>query len=185
MSGWVTTNVLVGGAKLFTAPASTAMPANTVALDAAWPAGWVYPGATDGGTAFNVAKSTQDRMIDEQSVPVGVDVVSTDISIATTLAEDTIENIKLAYGSGLLTVNAGATPPNKVYTFDDPLDQYAVGFEGINTFGKPRRFYLPIAVAVVGGTPTNYTRVASKRLYAVTFRAICLPTLCSITDVTG
>lgn len=176
------TNVLVGGATLYTAPSSTAMPALTVALGGTWTS-WTYVGGTDSGVQFGIAKNTQDRMIDEQSTPVGVDVISTDVTVAVTLAEDTIENIKLSAGSGSLAVNAGDTPPNKVFTLDDPLNQFAVGFEGVNSFGLARRVYIPIAV-ISGQVLVPYQRVASKRIYAVTFRAICPPTDITVTDVT-
>jgi hypothetical protein len=177
------TNVITGGATIYTGAASLAMPASTVVLGAAWPAGWTYAGGTDSGLVFGIAKNTQDRTIDEQSTPVNVDTLSTDVTVAVTLAEDTIENIKLSAGSGTLVVNAGATPPNKVFTLDDPLNTFAVGFEGKNGFGLARRVYLPIAI-ISGQVAVPYQRVASKRMYAVTFRAICPPTSITVTDVT-
>lgn len=178
----ILTNVLVGGATLYTGAASVAMPANTVALGGTWTS-WTYAGGTESGVQFGIAKNTQDRMIDEQSTPVGVDTVSTDVTVAVTLAEDTIENIKLSAGSGTLAVNSGATPPNKVFTLADPLNQFAVGFEGLNNYGLARRVYIPIAV-ISGQVLVPYQRVASKRLYAVTFRAICPPTSITVTDIT-
>lgn len=178
------TNVIVGQATGYTGSANTdVLPANSVALGGLWGGTWVYFGATDSGVAWNVTQNTVDIRIEEQPNPAGVEVDTLDVVVAVTLAEDTIENMKIAYG-GALTVNAGATPPNKTLVLNTNVNNYAVGFEGLNSYGKVRRVYVPNVVSV-SQAQTAYRRAADKRMYAVTFRAICAPSSIQIVDVTG
>lgn len=177
------TNILVGQATGYTGPVNEPMPALSVALGGAWGGNWAYWGATDSGVSFGGTQNTNDIMIEEQPNPAAVTVQTADYSVSVTLAEDTLETMKLAFG-GTLVVNAGATPPNKTLNFGVALNQYAVGFEGINPFGLARRFYLP---GVVGFTQSQvaFRRAADKRMYAVTFRAICAPTSIQVQDRTS
>lgn len=178
------TNVIVGAATLYTGAANTdVLPANSVALGGSWGGTWVYSGGTDSGVTMGVTQNTQDIMIEEQPNPASIQPNTVDISVAVTLAEDTVENMKLTWG-GSLVINTGATPPNKVLTLAATVPTVAVGFEGINPFGKPRRIYIPAAVAVANAQ-VGYRRAAEKRMYAVTFRAICAPSSVTVTEVTG
>ena len=178
-------NVIVGPATLYTGAAnSDVLPANSVALGGSWGGTWVYSGATDSGVAWNVTQNTQDITIEEQPNPAAVTVLTMDVSVSVTLAEDTIENMKISFG-GTLTVNAGATPPNKVLTFNTNVNNYALGFEGLGaTAGKPRRVYIPNVVSI-SQAQVPYRRAAEKRMYAVTFRAICAPSSITVTEITG
>lgn len=178
------TNVIVGQATGYTGAANTdVLPANTVALGGAWGGTWVYFGATDSGVTMGVTQNTTDITIEEQPNPASIQPNTVDISIAVTLAEDTVENMKLTWG-GALVVNAGATPPNKVLTLAATVPTMAVGFEGLNPYGKARRVYIPSAVAVANAQ-VPYRRAAEKRMYSVTFRAICAPSSVTITEMTG
>lgn len=165
------TAVIVGQATGYTGVANTdVLPADTVALGGAWGGTWAYFGATDSGVTMGVTQNTTDVRIEEQPNPAAVTVDTMDITVSVTLAEDTLENMKIAWG-GALVINSGATPPNKVLTFNTALNNYAVGFEGLNKFGKARRIYLPNCVSV-SATQTAYRRAADKRMYAVNFRYI-------------
>lgn len=178
------TAVIVGLATAYTGPQNEPLPANSVALGGSWAGNWLYTGATDSGVALGHSKNTNDIMIEEQSTPALITVTSSDIGVTITLAEDTIENMKVAYGSGSIVVNAGATPPNKVYTFNDTLATFAIAFEGLNKFGKARRVYVPSAIAIAQAD-TAYRRAAANRTYATRFRAICPPTSITVTEITG
>lgn len=182
----VLTNVIVGEATLYIGPANTAMPDDTVALGEAWPVGWTYIGATDAGVTLTVSTNTQDITIEEQSTPALVTVTSKDVTVACALAEDTIANMKTAYGGGTLTTQVAATGTigKSTLTLSDTLDQLAVGFEGVNPEGFFRRVYIPVVVSVAS-VGTSYRRAAAKRMYPISLRAICAPSSIEIVDMTA
>jgi hypothetical protein len=177
-------NIVVANATAYSGPLNEPMPANTVALGTAWGGNWTYTGGQDdsGPLTFNFSQDVQRHMIEEQSMPAAITVNTSDPSVTMTLAEDTLENMKLAFGSGgTLTVNAGATPPNKILTPADAITLVAFGFEALNLFGKPRRVYFARAV-VYASAQTPYRRSAAKRSYAITVSALVQPV---ITEITG
>ncbi len=179
-------NVMVGAAYMYLAPANTAMPAQSVAFGGTWPSGWVYVGATEAGVKFSVDRKTQDIMIEEQSTPVLVTTDTMTASVEASLAEDTVANMQWAYGGGTLTTVA-ATTTNPGYTtlaLSDTLEQVAVGFEGLNTFGLARRLYIPVAISAAK-VDTEYRRAKAARLYPITITAICPPADIVVTEVTA
>lgn len=181
-----TGNVLVGVGALYTAPANTPPPADSVPLNGAWGTPWVPVGATEEGVSLQVQRETQDIRVEEQSTPVAVVANTSDVRVLTALSEDTIESMKLAYGGGTIVTTAATTtqPPKKTLTLSDTLDQLAVGLEGVDVEGFPRRIYVPLAVSVAEVT-TAYRRAANNRSYAVSLRALCpLPSIV-IADITG
>lgn len=176
-----TENVLVGIATLWYAPVDPItgpepMPADTIGEGVDWAGNWIAPGATDQGVKITKAPKTQDITIEEQGTPALVTIDSTDVSIDTSLAEDTLANMALAYGGGTITtVAAGASQVGKsTLTLADNLALLSVGFEGINVDGFWRRVYIP-KVLSVASVDTTYRRAAAARLYPVTLRAICAP----------
>lgn len=179
-------NVTVAYGYGYTAPINEPMPANSVAFGGSWGGNWTYTGATDQGYALGITKNANDIRIEEQSTPAQIVTDTTDVSVTFAMAEATLENLKIALGSGSLAVNSGATPPNKVLTLADPLNQVAFGLEAPNIFGvtKPRRLYIPIAV-IIAQIAIPLRRAAEKQMYAVTVRAVCPMSSITITDVTG
>src|SRR4051812_12763833 len=95
-----TASVLVGQATLYTAPADTAQPADTLAEGATWLTPWTYVGGTEEGVSFLVGTDTNDIRIEEQSTPVMVVVTNKNVRVTTSLSEDTVDTMKLAYGGG-------------------------------------------------------------------------------------
>jgi hypothetical protein len=181
-----TTNVLVGNATLYTAPANTAAPADTLADGAAWLTPWVHVGGTEEGVSFAVGVDTNDIRIEEQSTPVLVTVNQRNVRIMAALSEDTIENMKLAYGGGTIATQAAAAGVigKKTLTLSESLDSLAAGFEGKSPQGFFRRVYIPRIISVADVT-TVYRRAAGNRSYAVEFRAICPIEQITITDKTA
>lgn len=180
------TNIIVGKADGYTSPVATAMPADTVALGTAWSSPWVFWGGTESGVQFNFNRNVTEHRIEEQSNPVLLTPESASIQVVVTLAEDTIENMKLAYGGGNIATQAAATGVigKKTLTLSDTLQQLALGFEGINPQGFWRRVSIPnVMSAAQVGTP--YRRSAGKRIYPVTFSAICAPSQVQIVDMTA
>lgn len=179
-------NVLVGEAAMYLAPASTAGPADTVSIGTAWSTPWVPIGSTDSGVQLTWSRTTSDVRIEEQSLPVARNVETSNLTVAVTFAEDTIENMKYAYGGGTITTVAASTgvPGTKTLALSDSLDQMALGFEGKNQFGFWRRVIVPIVVST-GTVQTNYRRVAGARLYPASFDALCKPGDISIKTMTA
>lgn len=181
---YVRTNVLVGQARMFLQKIVTgsvpALPADTVALGAAWPSVspniWVPVGATQEGLNFRFQRSTQDVNVEEQLTPVQVNTTSLDISMDMVLSEDTLETMVYAYGGGSIVTTAAASAVigKKTLTINSDLDLYAFGFETQNEFGFYRRVMVP-AVVSVGQAETLYRRAQDARRYAVSLRVICSP----------
>lgn len=179
------TNVLVGNATLYTAPVGTAYPADTIPAGQEWASPWVHSGGTEEGVSFAVGSDTADIRIEEQSTPVMVTMNTRNIRILAALAEDTVENMKLAYGSGsIVTVAAGVgVAGKKTLTLSDTLDILACGFEGRSPAGLWRRVHIPRIISIADIT-TQYRRAANNRSYAVELRAICAASEVKIIDQT-
>jgi len=189
MALYTPTNVLVGAGTMYVGPANTPPPADSVPLGGTWPAAWVNPGATEQGLSFSVNSQTQDIMVEEQSTPVLVVITTKQVQVAVTLSEDTVANMKLAYGGGTLTTTAAGAAgsgiaPKTTLTLNDNLDSLAVAFEGRNVAGLARRVYIPVVISAAQ-VQTSYRRAANNRSYPVTLRAICPPTAITISDITG
>lgn len=104
-------NVLVGSATLWVA-AYTGVPValppeSSTALGAAWPTPWITPGATESGVTWGVDEKDTDITIDEQPNPAMVVADTQDYNLSTTLMEDTLSNMQLAYGRGTIASTAG------------------------------------------------------------------------------
>ena len=176
--------VLVGQARMFLQkllPTTVAaLPADTVALNGAWPATgtniWVPVGATQEGLNFRFQRSTQDITVEEQLTPVAVNTTGLDISMDMVLSEDTLETMVTAYGGGSIVTTAAASGQigKKALTIGSDLDQYAFGFETQDSAGFFRRVLVPTVVSV-GQAETLYRRAADARRYAVSLRVLCAP----------
>lgn len=181
-----TAKVLVGTATLYTAPKGTAAPLDTLAEGVAWSAPWVHVGGSEEGVSFAVGTDTGDIRIEEQATPVLVVVTAKNIRVLVTLSEDTVENMKLAYGGGSIVTTAAASgqPGKKTLTLSNSLDQLACGFEGLNADGFWRRVYIPSVLSVADVT-TAYRRAANNRAYNVELRAVCDPSEIKIVEKTA
>lgn len=176
--------VLVGQARMFLQkllPTTVAaLPADTVALNGAWPSTgtniWVPVGGTQEGLNFRFQRSTQDITIEEQLTPVAVNTTGLDISMDMVLSEDTLETMVTAYGGGSIVTTAAASGQigKKTLTIGSDLDQYAFGFETQDSAGFFRRVLVPTVVSV-GQAETLYRRAADARRYAVSLRVLCAP----------
>lgn len=180
------TNVLVGPATLYLGPEAEAMPADSVMLGGDWGANWMHPGYTDEGLTFNFERDTEMHRVEEQSSPAVVTVNESELMIAVAFAEDTLENMKFAYGGGTITETAAGSGQigKKTLRLSDQLEVLALGFEGKNPQGFYRRVYIPRVVSV-GSVETPYRRSDSKRMYPAEFQAICAIEDIQIVDMTA
>jgi len=179
------TQVLYGLVAAYTAPANTAGPADTVAIGTAWTTPWTPIGSTDSGVTRTLTRNTIDIRIEEQQLPVARLADTSDLTYSFDLAEDTLENEKLALGGGTITVQAASTGiiGKKTLVLSENLDQLALGLEGKNEFGFWTRYIIPI-VSSTGTVTTAYRRVADKRMLTVTLSAQCKLSDISIAQMT-
>lgn len=179
------TNVMVGVATLFIAPATTPSPTFTAKTGklAALPAAWVASGFSESGVTLNVDKKLVDIRVEEQSTPVDVVTTTTTVTIDLTFAEDTVQNMLNAYGGGSIaaTVGGATIKAHTILTLADALNFVAIALTGKSPKGGTRLIYVPKLVSG-GKVKTTYRRAKSPRTYPATFTAICAVTQIKISD---
>lgn len=187
------TDVIVGAATMYWAPFGEAtpgqgepLPADSVALGGTWGGNWTYIGGTMEGVKFSKNPKTVDIRIEEQSTPADVVIDTQDISVLTSLSEESVTNMKLAYGGGIITTQAptGSLIGKQTLVLSDILDLLSVGFEGVNPEGFWVRVYVPKVVSA-GQVDTSFRRAAQQRLWPATLRAICPVNQIEIVEMTA
>lgn len=168
------TRVLVGLAYLYIAPKNTAREPDSTAAGTEWGTPWDYVGSTEEGVNQSWERDVNMHRVEEQSSPVRITVNTSTLSISTSLAEHTLENMKTAFGGGTITKTAAATgqPGKSVLVLSDTLDELAVGLEGVNPEGFFRRLYIPRVVSTATVETAN-RRSEAKKLLPVTLQAVC------------
>lgn|GEM_PF-2307506 len=187
------TNVVVGAATVFIAPAGTSAPTLPTAHGASTFATpttpWVQVGFTTDGATLNVDRKTNEIRVEEQSTPVLVTTESLDVTLDLTFSEDVLANAQYAYGGGTLTTVAAASgvPGSTTLALSETLTQLAVVLLGGNAAfpnANSRMVYIPTLISA-GKVKTSYKRAKEARLYPATFTAVCAPSTISIVDVTA
>lgn len=141
--------------------------------DGASPADWQPIGATEGGVTMRFTRETNDISVEEQPNPLDVATNTLDPRVECTLAEDTLETMKLAYGGGTITTTAAASGVSGVreYKIANELEHLVLGLEGMNAAGYWRRVLFQDVLSVAE-VETAYRRSETQRLYAVSFRLV-------------
>lgn len=187
------TGVIVGAATMYWAPFGEAtpgqgepMPADSVVLGGSWAGNWTYIGGTLEGVKLSKNPKTVDIRIEEQSTPANVVIDTQDISVMTTLSEESVANMKLAYGGGTITVQAPTSSlvGKSTLALSDNLDLLSVGFEGINPEGLWVRVYIPKVVSAAQ-VDTSFRRAQQQRLWPATLRAICPVSQIQVVEMTA
>lgn len=186
---YTTTNVVYGTGILFTAATGTAVPSDqNLGVGSAWTGlGWAYVGATEAGVTVTFNPTTQNITVEEQPTPVGVAVNTAELQVTTSLSEETLNNVNLAYGNcGTIAVTPpGAGQPGKsVLTLSTNFTSVSVAVVGKNLYGFARVVYIPTVVSA-GQVQTAYRRAAQQRLYPLTLSAICPFNQITYTDLTA
>jgi hypothetical protein len=178
---YVRKNVIRGMAAIWTRPQddTATLPSNALALGGDWStpatgnALWTPIGASESGATLRFSRATNDISIEEQLNPVDIATTSIDPRIEVTLAEDTLETMKLAYGGGTITTVAAASgvPGYRELKIAQDIDHLTIGLEGMNTKNQWRRI-LMLDVLSVADVETSYRNSETQRLYAVSFRLV-------------
>lgn len=188
------TKVMSGMAAVYLAPYNTTSPAelpdeDTIELGGTWPATpqpWTPIGATQEGVSLMFRRSTENLTIEEQLTPVKVETTEVELLVEATLAESTLETMRLAFGGGTITTQAAGVGVigKKELQISSDLQHFALGMEGQNPLGFFRRMLIPDIVSIADVEETN-RRAASLRLYKVSFRALVPPEEIVIVDKTA
>jgi hypothetical protein len=186
-------NVIVGNAVLMLTPwvlgsvapiVVDATPLFTPA-NAAW-ANWVSAGATNEGFKMNVDVSTTQITIEEQSTPVDERQETKTLGLEADLAEDTLENVKYAWGGSTITVvpaSSGVMGSKKMVLADD-VQYWTYILEMRNKFNLARRVYVPKA-SLIGSGETSFRRASDKRMFPIRLTTLCRPQDIQIVDLTA
>lgn len=182
-------NVLYGTGILFTAVVGTAVPADfQLGVASAWTGlGWGYVGSTEAGVTLTFNPATQNIMIEEQPTPAAVAITTADLQITTSLSEETLANVNLAWGNGgtIAVTPAGAGQPGKsVLSLSTNFANMAAVLIGKNQLGFARVLSIP-TVFSAGQVATAYRRAAQQRLYPLTLNTLCPYNQVSWTDLTA
>lgn len=167
---YVPTNVITGQASMFlqfpwsSAAPQTAPDVVAVPIGTAWGGLWIPAGASDSGVELDFVRKTVSIMIEEQQTPVDILSDSTDIHVNITLAEDTLQTWMWAMGGGTITV----TSQTQQLVVPSIMQKFAVGFEGSNQYGFPRRVVMQPCVSI-GNAKVAFRRAKNARTWATSF----------------
>lgn len=186
---YTATNVLYGVGVLFIAPVGTAVPSDqNLGVGSSWVSGgWSYIGATDQGVSLTFNPTTTDIRIEEQQTPVAALVDQVTMEVTTSLSEETLANINVAWGNGgtVSVTAAGASQPGKsVLTLSTNFASLACALIGKNQLGFARVLSIPIVMSA-GSVKTDYRRAANNRSYPLTLNAISPLSQITVTDLTS
>lgn len=181
-------NIIRGVAALWVRPQddTATLPDNDLPLGGDWKDAtkgdplWTSIGASESGATMRFSRSTNDITIEEQLNPVDIATTSIDPRIEITLAEDTLETMKLAYGGGTITTVAPTStiPGYRELKIAEDIEHLTLGLEGENTKTpvgsnvRQWRRVLWLDVLSVADVETSYRRAETQRLYAVSFRLV-------------
>lgn len=129
----IPSNVLQGTVDIFTGAFGAAEPANSEAvIDGSV---WSFVGATDGGATLTLNQSYSNMVVDQVALPVGSRLVTQEATVATSMAEATLKNLRRAMND---SATSGTTfGLNSEIANQDP-NYCAVLLKGKAPEGNPR-----------------------------------------------
>lgn len=171
------TKVIVGLGNLYVAEYPTVYPQGVAG--AIIPYGgelgeeWRYIGASEEGVSQSFERDIADHRVEEQSAVVLQTINTSSISYTASLAEHTLENMMLSFGTGAIETVTGATGGTiRRLRFSDDLNYMALCFEGKGPDGKFYRYYVP-RVSSTATSETSHRRSETKKLLPLTLTAVC------------
>lgn len=188
---WEREEVLVGQAAVrlypidpFSDDPAPSLPNDTVPINGTWGAGWTAIGATEEGVTLKFSRSTEAIRVEESAVAIDQRTTEVTFSVDAVLSQDSLRHMRLAFGGGSITTSPATAdaPSVSKLTVSRELEQFALGFEGKNEFGLPRRILIPVVLSVADAEAT-YRRAASPRRWSVSFMSLVDVEDCDIRDV--
>lgn len=102
-------DILIGSVRVFKSPVGTAVPdENDIGYGDAWPAGWTELGYTAAPLTANLEREFINKMVEQALSKVGKYISGETLTLETTLAEFTMDNLALAWGGTVIDTAAGA-----------------------------------------------------------------------------
>ncbi|WP_274029448.1 phage tail tube protein [Streptomyces sp. MMBL 11-1] len=101
------TNLTLGPATLYTGTFPTEEPADTAVNTAPAASAWTDVGATNDGVKLTVDQTYTELEVDQVVDRVGSRLTKRDVMVETTLAEPTLDNLKLVMNGGTTASGAG------------------------------------------------------------------------------
>jgi hypothetical protein len=156
-------NILLGGATVWTAPLGTALPSDTLAFGADWPEGWEKIGFTKTELSLLIETEEMDVEVEEELAAIDRIDIKEAVTLETTLAEFFGDYLKLAFGRGTATTTeAGAGQVGKnEFVVGGPngrKEKRIWGFEGEyedeEGITRPARVFIWKATAKINGALT-------------------------------
>lgn len=185
-------NVVVGLAVGFFAEVGATIPANSVPFAGDWGSEWVQAGATEEGFRLGGESSTTNHNIEEQPNPALITLDNRTLSVSASLAEDTLESVRLSMGGGTITTTVGGVgePTIREFKLSENVDEFAFGLDmetyPVTVGGVSKRVVRRIIIPRVAGSGSvdiAFRRAASKRLWPMTMTQLCKPSEVIIREI--
>ncbi|PYJ11276.1 MAG: hypothetical protein DMF06_03430 [Verrucomicrobia bacterium] len=152
-------DVLVSGAFIYIAPEDTNPPdETTVSAGEDWAGAWDYMGLTLAPLTLNVNTTEFNVDVQQLSTPILSAITAEELTLQTTLAELTAENLQLVFGGNITTTPAGAAQAGYKELKAGGRTQrtvYTLGFEGKTPLASgtlvPVRFFFHRVQISLGG----------------------------------
>ncbi|MDD5059304.1 MAG: hypothetical protein PHQ60_15715 [Sideroxydans sp.] len=150
-----TADILLTPARIFYAPVGEELPdENTVDYGDEWGGNWEDLGYTLTPVTMNISRELFELFVEQLTNPVKRKITQETLTIETTLAEITGDNLLLAFGGSVTETPAGAGQVEKVELEaggDTTPDVYAFGLEGEYVDDDNESF--PVRVLMFRGNP--------------------------------
>lgn len=179
---YVRKNIITGMASMFLAPYDATLPLtlppDEEPLGFDWAEPWEPIGATLEGVTVTFAREATDIRIEEQTTAVDQKTTSAGFTVAVSLAEDTLNTMRYAYGGGVIeTIAPTATTVGKMrLRISEEVEHFVLGIEGQaparTGIATPWRRILIPDVTSVAEVETAYRRAEQQRAYPATFTSL-------------
>lgn len=167
------TNLTMGPGELYHAPFDTAEPADAEVSnripETSVSGDWADLGGTNGGVTLELSLDYTELEVDQIVDIVGRRLTKREMKLNTSLAETTLDNLKIANNGGTITTGSGfATFDPKMDTSAATPEYIALIFDGVNGGDSRRRRVIARRVLSVAGIGQEYSK-DSQTLFPVEF----------------
>ena len=126
-------------------------------------------GYTSGGVSLTKASDSFDMEVDQSYAPIGIHKVRESFQIATSLAEATLENLKIVWDQ-TLAIESGPTTETLHWGMNPDVVEHTLEFRGKSPSGADRTFFARKAVVFEVGDMAHQKDALT--LIPVTFRVL-------------
>lgn len=148
--------IMIAGARILYAPAASALPADSLALNSTWPGAWKEFGYTNEPVKFNTSFEVYKVMVEQRQAFIAQKKTNSDCGFESRGVDFSADAFKAVLG-GTKTTAAGGSglPPVDIYTYtaDDFVPASMWGIEGGYIF-SPSQVY-PVRIFGFIGYPAE------------------------------